>query len=98
MSSSWWEEFLTEDVNPDTFPDEVSSLMETYQLTHDQQRIFQSIKTGKNLFLSDGLTDEEIIWNIGVVGVDGKHRGDLKMYRKKVIERLQRFGEAERRY
>lgn len=96
-AGDWWKEFLTEDINPESsFSREVSSLMETYQLNQDQQRIFQSIKRGKNLFLSDDLTDEEIIWNIGVV--NGKHRGDFKFYRKTVIDRLRRYDEAERLY
>jgi len=96
--SEWWEEFLSEDVNLESFSTEVSELMKTYQLNQDQQRMFQSIKTGRNLFLSDDLTDEDIIWNIGVVGVNGKHRGDFKFYRKTVIERLRQFEEAEKRY
>lgn len=96
--ADWWKEFLTEDVTAESFPDDISRLMATYQLTHDQQRIFQSIKCGRNLFLSDDLTDEQIVWNIGVVGVNGKHRGDFKFYRKMAIERLQRFEEAEKRY
>ena len=94
----WWKEFMTEDVTLESFPVEVSKLMQSYELTQNQQRVFQSIKVGRNLFLSDDLSDEQIIWNIGVVGVNGKHRGDYKFYRTKVIERLQRFDEAEKRY
>lgn len=96
--SDWWKEFLTEDVNETSFSDQVSNLLATYQLNQEQKRIFQSIKTGRNLFLSDDLTDEEIIWSIGVVGVNGKHRGDFKHYRNTVIERLQRYDQAEKLY
>lgn len=96
--SDWWKEFLTEDVNESTFSDEVSNLVTTYQLDQEQKRIFQSIKKGRNLFLSDDLTDEEIVWNIGVVGVNGNHRGNFKYYRNTVIERLQRYDQAETLY
>lgn len=43
------------------------------------------------------------MWNIGVVGVKtdasgSGGRGYMQRYRNKVMERLQRFDEAERRY
>lgn len=53
---------------------------------------------GKNIFLSDKLSDEEIIWNIGVMGVNNAHRGDMRFYRRSVVERLQRYDESEMRY
>lgn len=98
--TEWWKEFLDKDVSAESFLEspKLPSLMDMYHLTQDQKRIFQSIKTGRNLFLSDQITDEEIIWNIGVVGVSKTHRGDFKFYRKTVIERLKRADEAERRY
>ena len=75
-----------QDVNESSFSDEVSNhLLATYQLNQEQKRIFQSIKTGRNLFLSDDLTNEEIIWSIGVVGVNGNHRGNFKYYHNTVI-------------
>lgn len=96
-SSSWWSEFLSQDVSQDTFTAEQQQLFETYQLTQDQKRIFESIKRGRNLFLSDYMKDEEIVWNIGVVGI--AHKGnDMKSYRRGVVERLQKYDEAERRY
>eukprot|EP00586_Coscinodiscus_wailesii_P014488 CAMPEP_0172520164 /NCGR_PEP_ID=MMETSP1066-20121228/291844_1 /TAXON_ID=671091 /ORGANISM="Coscinodiscus wailesii, Strain CCMP2513" /LENGTH=322 /DNA_ID=CAMNT_0013302875 /DNA_START=169 /DNA_END=1140 /DNA_ORIENTATION=- len=98
ITSNWWKEYLKEDVNEETFTSEQNTLFETYQATPDQKRIFQSIKTGKNLFLPDDLTNEEILWNIGVMGVRHPHRGDMTFYRKSVIERLKRHDEAERRY
>jgi len=98
MKADWWKEFLSEDVTSETFSNEVSCLMDAYEMTQDQQRIFQSIKTGCNLFLSDQVTDEEIVWSIGVVGVNGKYQDNYKQYRTVVIERLQRAEEAERRY
>lgn len=94
--TSWWNDFLSNDVSKDTFTDEQNALFDTYRLTQDQKRIFQSIKTGRNLFLSDDLNDEEIVWNIGVMGVAAK--GDMKSYRRSVVERLQKYDEAERRY
>ena len=97
-ADGWWTEFLAHDVVGDDFSPEQSALFETYKLTTDQKRIFQSIKKGKNLFLSDDLTDEEIIWNIGVLNVNPNHRGDMAYYRKRVLERLKRFDEAEQRY
>lgn len=97
-SRDWWTEFLAEDVTNDTFSDEQKALFEIYHVTLDQKRIFHSIKTGRNLFLSDELSEEEIIWNIGVMGIGNKHRGDIKFYRKSVVERLQRYDEAEKRY
>lgn len=98
LRGGWWTEYLAQDVAAEDFSPEQNALFETYKLTQDQKRIFQSIKTGKNLFLSDDLTDEEIIWNIGVVNVNPNHRGDMVYYRKRVLERLKRFDEAEQRY
>ena len=96
--NNWWNEFLSEDIKEDNFSSEQIALFETYGMTKDQQRIFHSIKSAKNLFLSNLLTDEEIVWWIGVMGVNNAHRGDMRYYRKSVIERLQRYDEAERRY
>lgn len=96
--SDWWKDFLAEDVTDDTFSSQQKAMFETYQLTIDQKRIFHSIKTGKNMFLSDDLTDEDIVWNIGVMGVKKAHRGDMKFYRNSVIERLKRFDESEQKY
>lgn len=56
------------------------------------------MKTGRNLFISDLISDEEIVWNIGVMGVNDAHREDMRSYRKSVLERLKRYEEAERRY
>jgi hypothetical protein len=98
ITSNWWREYLEEDVKEDIFTSEQNALFETYQATLDQKRIFQCIKTGRNLFLSDKINDEEIVWNIGVMGVRKAHRGDMKFYCKSVIERLKRFEEAEQRY
>jgi len=95
---SWWKEFLADDVTKDTFTSEQNDLFEAYQLSVDHKRIFHSIKTGKNIFLSDKLSDEEIIWNIGVMGVNNAHRGDMRFYRRSVLERLQRYDESEERY
>lgn len=86
--NDWWTEFLSEDVSEDTFTTEQKSLFHTYQVSLDQKRLFRSIRTGRNLFLSELITDEEIIWNIGVMGVGNKHRGNFKVYRNSVIERL----------
>jgi hypothetical protein len=95
-----WKDFLQEDVTNDTFTNEQNDLFDMYQVTQEQKRIFQSIKLGKNLFLSDEITDEEIIWNIGVVGImmRNKKHNDFKFYRNSIVERLQRHDEAERRY
>lgn len=98
LQDSWWTEFLSEDVSSHTFTGEQNALFEKYQLNVDQKRIFHSIKSGKNLFLSDMLNDEEIIWNIGVMGVNNAHRGDMRFYRRSVVERLQRYEESESRY
>mmetsp|Transcript_9662 Transcript_9662/g.30647 ORF Transcript_9662/g.30647 Transcript_9662/m.30647 type:complete len:320 (-) Transcript_9662:58-1017(-) len=96
--SDWWRDFFSQDVSPDSFTDDQRSLFDTYQLSQDQQRIFYSIKHGRNLFLSDKISDEELVWSIGVMGVNDRHRGDMKFYRKSEVERLQRFDEAERKY
>ena len=100
--SKWWKEFLSEDVNESTFTKEQNDLFATYQLTLDQQRIFHSIKTGRNLFLDENISDEEMVWNIGVMGVSTdpskKNNNDMKGYRRRVVERLQKYDEAERRY
>lgn len=96
--TAWWSEFLSSDVSESDFTDDQKALFDHYQLTLDQKRIFQCVKTGKNLFLSDLISDEEVIWNIGVIGVNDSHRGDFKFYRTSVIERLQRFDQAEQQY
>jgi hypothetical protein len=98
MATSWWKEFFQTDVDKDTFTNEQNKLFETYQLSQDQKRIFHSIKTGRNLFLSTKISDEEIIWNIGVMGVNNAHRGDMRYYRRSIVERLKRCEEAEQRY
>ena len=59
--TDWWKEFLSEDVDVTGFSKDWTELMTTYQLSIDQQRIFQSIKKGRNLYLSDDLTDEDIV-------------------------------------
>lgn len=59
--TDWWKEFLSEDVDDTSFSKDLMELMTTYQLSIDQQRIFQSIKKGRNLYLSDDLTDEDIV-------------------------------------
>lgn len=97
-NDNWWKEFLDNDVTDVEFTQKQLDLFETYQVTHDQKRLFHSIKTGRNLFLSKDISDEEIIWNIGVMGVKDAHRGDFKYYRNSVVERLKRFDEAEERY
>lgn len=89
---------MEDDITSDNFTDEQNDLFETYRLTRDQKRIFQSIKIGKNLFLSNLISDEEIIWNIGVMGVNNRHRGDYRYYRRSVVERLQKYDESEQRY
>jgi hypothetical protein len=96
--NSWWEEFFPNDVDQEAFTNEQNQLFETYRLSQDQKRIFHSIKTGRNLFLSDKISDEEIIWNIGVMSVNSAHRGDMRYYQRSVVERLQRYDEAEQRY
>jgi len=96
-TTAWWKSFFAEDVTTGTFNDEQNALFETYEVSQDQKRIFHSIRTGKNLFLPD-ISDEELIWNIGVMGVGNSHRGDYRFYRKSVLERLQKHDEAERLY
>lgn len=96
--NDWWKEFLPEDISEDTFTTEQKTLFKIYKVSLDQIRLFHSIRTGRNLFLSELITDEEIVWNIGVMGVGNKHRGNFKFYRNSVIERLQRYDEAERKY
>ena len=59
--TDWWKEFLSEDVDVTGFSKDWTELMTTYQPSIDQQRIFQSIKKGRNLYLSDDLTDEDIV-------------------------------------
>lgn len=96
--STWWTEFLDEDVSDETFSADQNALFAKYGMTQDQRRIFQCVKTGRNLFLSDLISDEEVVWNIGVMGVNNAHRGDFRYYRKSVVERLQRYDEAEKTY
>lgn len=96
--TEWWSEFLKEDVTEDSFSGEQNTLFETYKVSQDQKRIFQCMKTGRNLFISDLITDEEIIWNIGVMSVNNAHRGDMRFYRNSVLERLKRYEEVERLY
>ena len=51
----------------------------------------------KNLFLPD-IPDEEIIWNIGVLGLKNAHRGEMRYYLKSALDRLQKYEEKESRY
>lgn len=67
-------------------------------LPRSKTNLSYSIKTGRNLFLSEKNSDEEIIWNIGVMGVNNAHRCDMRYYRKSIVERLKRCEEAEQRY
>jgi len=59
QNNDWWREFLDQDVKKEDFTEDQNALFETYQLSQDQKRIFQCVKTGKNLFLSDLISDEK---------------------------------------
>lgn len=64
--TSWWKEFLMEDVTNERFSDEQNALFERYG----------AIKIKKNLFLPD-IPDDEILWNIRVLGLKNAHQGDM---------------------
>ena len=54
-------------------------------MTQNQKRIFHSIQTGKNLFLSNDITDEEIIWNIGVMGIHYNNQSQQQQQQQMMV-------------
>lgn len=79
----------------------LSALFEEYQLSEEQQRLFDATKDLRNMpDYFTHLDDEELIWAVAVetIGMDKPTSSDLKFYGRKIEERLRRLGSAESQY
>ena len=81
--------------------DATTTLLDDYNLTDEQRRIFHAMKKLRNMPDIPGLTDEDILWAVavGTVGMPSNPTAsDLKFHERIIEERVRKYEEAERRY
>lgn len=79
----------------------VKLLLDKYQLSEEQQRLFHAMKNLRNMPSIPSLSDEDILWAVAVGTVDMPESptvSDIKFYERIVEERVRKYEEAESRY
>jgi hypothetical protein len=79
----------------------VQILLDQYQLSEEQQRLFHAMKNLRNKPSIPGLSNEDILWAVAVGTLDmpeSPTKSDVKFYERIVEERVRKYEQAESTY